>query len=114
MPCILEVVEILLEAVLKGLEVVRYRYDGGSVRCVLGVLLCMLFYMLLCILDATEGWLCLLEVLEVRRRWRYGGVGGAEELVVPEVIRCVLLCMLEAVEGKLCLWSCWRCRRCRR
>src|SRR5437762_2264797 len=39
--------------------------------------------MLLCMLEAVEGELCLLKVLEV--------------------MRCVLLCMLEAVEGGLCL-----------
>ena len=43
----------------------------------------------LCILEAVEGGLCLLEVCY-------------EVLEVPEVIRCVLLCMLEAVEGRLC------------
>ena len=46
---------------------------------------------LLCMLEAVEGELCLLELLEV-----------------PEVMRCVLLCILEDVEGRLC------CRRCRR
>ena len=40
---------------------------------------------LLCMLEAVEGWLCLLEVSEV-----------------SEVMRCVLLCILEAVEGGLC------------
>jgi len=48
----------------------------------------------LCMLEAAEGRLCSLEVLEVMRR--------------------VLLCMLEAVEGELCLREvrrCWRCRR---
>ena len=42
--------------------------------------------MLLCVLEAVEGALCLLEALEV-----------------SEAMRCVLLCMLEAVEGGLCL-----------
>jgi len=37
-------------------------------------------------LEAVEGGLCLLEVLEA-----------------PPVMRCVLLCILEAVEGGLCL-----------
>ena len=41
-----------------------------------------------CVLEAVEGALCLLEVLEV--------------LEMPEVMRCVLLCILEAVEGGLC------------
>ena len=46
---------------------------------------------LLCMLEAVDGGLCLLElrVLDV--------------LDVPEVTRCVLLCMLEAVEGELSL-----------
>ena len=47
---------------------------------------------LLCMLEAVEGRLGLLEVL-----------GAFEVQEAPEVIRCVLLCMLEAVEGKLCL-----------
>jgi hypothetical protein len=38
---------------------------------------------LLCILEALDGRLCLLEV--------------------PEVMHCVLLCMLEVVESELCL-----------
>jgi hypothetical protein len=44
---------------------------------------------LLYMLEAVEGELCLLEVLEV--------------LDMLEVIRCVLLRMLEAVDGGLCL-----------
>ena len=39
-----------------------------------------------CMLEAVEGEVCWLGVMEV-----------------SEVIRCVLLCMLEAVEGALCL-----------
>src|SRR6266480_2221654 len=49
-----------------------------------------------CMLEAAEGAVCLLGVVE----------GGRlvllcllEKLGVPEVIRCMLLCMLEAVEG---------------
>lgn len=42
--------------------------------------------------SATEGVLCLLEVLKV-----------LETPGVPEVMCCVLLCMLEAVEDVLCL-----------
>ncbi len=84
-------VEVVLEAVLKVLEIVLYMMEVvNGVRCVLwvlGVMLCMLFCvlfcvlfcMLLCILEAAEGELCLLEVLEV--------------------MRSVLLCILEAVEG---------------
>ena len=41
---------------------------------------------LLCMLEAVEGVLGLLEVLDM-----------------PEVIRCVLLCMQEDMEGVLCL-----------
>ena len=41
---------------------------------------------LLCMLEAVGGGLCLLDVLEV-----------------VEVMRCVLLCIPEAVEGGLCL-----------
>ena len=50
---------------------------------------------LLCVLEAVEGELCLLEV--------------------PEVMRRVLLCVLEAVVGGFYLPEvcrrCWRCRR---
>ena len=46
---------------------------------------------LFCMLEAVEGELCLLKLLEV-----------------PEVMRCVLLCILEDVEGGSV------CRRCRR
>ncbi len=41
---------------------------------------------LLSMLEAVDGGLCLLKVLEV-----------------PEVMRCVLICTLVAVEGELCL-----------
>ena len=96
--CIQEVVEVLPEAVLKVLDVVLHMTEVvNGVRCVLwvlGVMLCMLFCVLLFILEAVEGWLCLLEVSEVMRR--------------------VLLCMLEAVEGGLCLRRRRRCYRCRR
>ncbi len=47
--------------------------------------------MLLCMLEAVEGELRLLEVLEVSK-----------------VMHCVPLCILEVVEGELC---CWRSRR---
>jgi len=79
----LEAVEVVLEAMLKVLGVMLYTIEVvNGVRCLLWVLvvmLCMQFYVLLCILYAAEGELCLLSVLEV--------------------IRCVLLCILEAVEG---------------
>jgi len=42
--------------------------------------------MLLCMLEAVEGGLCLREVSEV--------------LEVLKVMRCMLLCMLEAMEGR--------------
>ena len=51
--------------------------------------------MLLCMAEAVEGELCLLDVLEV--------------LEVPDVMRFVLLCMLEAVEGVLRLLEVIRC-----
>ena len=50
---------------------------------------------LLCILEAVEGALCLPEVLDV-----------------PEAMRCMLLCMLEAVEGALCLQEMLEVMRC--
>ena len=58
---------------------------GSVLLEVLEVMRCVL----LCMLEAVEGVLCSLKLLEV--------------LEVPEVMRCVLLCMLEAVEGGLCL-----------
>src|SRR5436189_2234689 len=44
---------------------------------------------LVCMLDAVEGGLCLLEALEV-----------------PEVMRCVLLCVLEVPEAMRCVLLC--------
>ena len=70
----------MLEVVLKVLEVVN------GVRCVLWVMFCMLFCVLLYMLEAVEGWHCFCrrccEVLEVMRR---------------------VLCTLEAIGGGLCL-----------
>jgi len=49
---------------------------------------------LLCMMEAVEGSLCLLEVLEV-----------------PEVMRCVLsVCWRPRRVGSAC-WRCWICRR---
>ena len=48
---------------------------------------------LLCMLEAVEDELYLLEVMEMMRR--------------------VLLCMLDAVEGGLYWLGCWRCCTCR-
>ena len=50
---------------------------------------------LLCMLAAVEGRLCLLEVSEV-----------------PEAMRGVLLCMSEVVECRLCLLEALEVRRC--
>ena len=74
----------------------------------------------LCMLEAVEGRLCLLELFEV--------FDVFEMFEVPEVIRfvllcmlnvleamsCVPLCMLEAVEGKLCLLELFALQACRR
>jgi len=82
-------------------------YDGGCGGCALfvevpEVIRCVVLFML----EAVEGALCLVEVSEVL-----------------EVIRCVLLCMLEVCGGRALLWRCrrdwrrrrcWRCRKCRR
>src|SRR6266480_2180593 len=73
----------LLTAVEAVAEVVN------GVRCVLGVILCMLFRMLLCILEALEVCCVLLCILEARE--------------VPEATRSVLFCMLEAVKVGICL-----------
>jgi len=60
------------------LEVLEVPEMSEAMRCVL-----------LWMLEAVEGGLCLLEVLE----W----------LEVLEAMRHVMLCMLDAVEGELCL-----------
>jgi len=65
--CILEVVEVPLEALRKTLEVVLYMTEVvNGVRCVLwvlGFMLCMLFCNLLCKLEVSD----VLEEFEVRR-----------------------------------------------
>ena len=61
---------------------------------------------LLCMLEAVEGGLCLLEALEVMLcmlKAVEGGLCLREASEVLEVMRRVLLGMLEAVEGGLCL-----------
>ena len=50
---------------------------------------------LLCTLEAVEGGLCSLEVLEMLTM-----------LEVPEVMRCVLRCMLEVPELMRCVLRC--------
>ncbi len=52
--------------------------------------------MLLWMLEAVEGGLCLREVLEVLEWMRRVRLCMLE---APEEMRCMLLCMLEAVEG---------------
>ena len=67
-------------------------YDGEL--CLLDapeVMRCALLRML----QAVDGRLCLLEVLEA--------LDVSEVLEVPEVIRYMLLCVMEAVDGGLCL-----------
>ncbi len=66
-------------------------YAGGRGRelSLLAVIRCVL----LCILEAVEGGLCLLEVLEASEAMRCVLLCMPE---VPEVMRCVILCMLEA------------------
>jgi len=64
-------------------------------------------------LEAVEGRLCLLEVLEVPEVMRHvllcmleaveGELWLSKVLELPEEIRCVLFCMLEAVNGGFCL-----------
>jgi len=67
MEVVLEVVKFV-EVALKAVDVVLYMLElVNGVRCVLWVLeamLYILFCVLLCILNATKGELCLLEVLE--------------------------------------------------
>jgi len=63
---------------------------------------------LLCMLEAAEGELCLLEVIRFVLSCILKVVEGALCLLeMPEPIRFVLLCMLEAVESGFCLWRCW-------
>ncbi len=89
----------------------------------------MICCVLLRMLEAVEGALCLLEVLEVPEviccvLLRLLEVSEVSEVL--EAMRCVLLCMLEGLEGRLCslevlemmrraLWRRWRvssvCRR---
>jgi len=72
----------------------------------------------LCVLEAVEDELCLLEELEEQDVMRcvllcilegvevglvYRMSSRSAVLEAPEVIRCLLLCELEAVEGGLCL-----------
>jgi len=59
-------------------------------------------------LEAVEGGLCLLEVLDVLEAMRCVLLCTLEVL---EVMRCMPLCMLEAVEGGLRYWRRWRRRR---
>ena len=53
-------------------------------------------------LEAVDGGLYLLEVLEVPEMMR--GV----PICMLEAMRGVRLCMLEAVDDGLCLWTRWR------
>ena len=53
---------------------------------------CDLRRVLFCMLEAAEGGLCLLEMLDV-----------LDVPVVPEGMRRVLFSMLDAVEGEICL-----------
>jgi len=71
------------------------RWEAG-VRCMLEVIR----RVLLCILEAVEGDLCLLEVPEATRCVLLCILEVSE---APEVMRRLVLCMLEAVEGSLCL-----------
>ncbi len=66
--------------------------------CLLEVLEAMR-HVLLCMLEAAEGELRLLEVLEMLEAMRCVLLCVLEML---ETMRCVLLCMLETVEGELC------------
>ena len=80
-----DVLEVVL-AVLKAVKVGIYLLEVLVVPEVPDVMRCVL----LCILEAVEGGLCLLNVREA-----------------PEPIRCVLLCMPEAVKVGICCWKCW-------
>ena len=71
---VLEVMRRALEVMRRVLEVMRRVLEDEVMRRVL-----------VCMLEAVEGELCLLEVLEVN------------------AMRCALLCRLEAREGGLCL-----------
>ena len=80
---------------------------------------------LLRMLEAMEGRLCLLgvlemlevlEVLEVSEAMRYVRLCMLEtvedELCLLKVMRCVLLCILVAVRVSSVSWRHWRCGRC--
>jgi len=71
--------------------------------------------MLLCMLEAVEGRLCLLDVLEVPDVMccvLRCLLKALDVLEMPEVMRCMLLYMLEAVEGELCLLEVLDVMRC--
>ena len=67
------------------------RHGGVKLLEVPEVMRCVL----LCMLEAVEGGLCLLEILEA-----------------PKVMCCVLFCMLDAVEGGLSLLEVLEVMRC--
>ncbi len=60
-------------------------------------------HVLLCILEAVESGISLLEVLDVMRCMLEAEEGRLCSLEVLEMMRCVLPCMLEAVEGGIYL-----------
>ena len=104
--------ELCLLKVLEALEVLR--------------VLDVMRHVLLRMLEAVEGELCLLDVLEEMRCVLLGileTVGGRlcwlDALEVPEVpqvmrcmLLCMLLCMLEVVESGLCLLDVLEAMRC--
>ena len=57
----------------------------------------------LCMLEAVEGGLCLMEVLDVMHRVLLGSPNGSE---VPEAMRCLPLCPLEVPEAMHCVLLC--------
>jgi len=67
---------------------------------------------LLCMLEAVEGGLCLLEALEVVQMVEVIRCVLLGVLDAPEVIRPVLLGMLEAVEMSSICWSVPEVMRC--
>ena len=67
---------------------------------------------LLCVLEAVEGELCLLEMLEVPEVMHCVLLCLPDTSEVPEVMRCLPLCFVELVKMEVMYYSaCWRYRK---
>ena len=98
---------LYMRDVVELLEGVRHILEANQERAACAVCyscdVCWRLEVLLCIPEAVEGALCLLEVLKEVSEVLKEVLEVSEVSEVPEVMRCVLLCILEAVEVWLCL-----------